>query len=182
MHARCGGSVLCHVMRHMCKRRIATCTGPLSLILEIGKPLFSTILHSTNTAQRSVTQSKFNCCKAQTCDGAELGKRCRAHSRKRVLLGWQGEAQGSLAARAAAHHLIIRARKQATATPKPTLPMAAARSASFSCRGVSSSPAPPTSAMVRPHSLDVPVATTSSRPLPSLTWHTRRTEVAAVGV
>ena len=59
-------------------------------------------------------------------------------------------------------------KKQMTATTKPSLPMAVASQPSFSCRGVLPT-SPTTSAMVRPHSLFSPTASTSMRPLPSVT-------------
>ena len=46
----------------------------------------------------------------------------------------------------------------------------AARYPWLTCSGVSPT-SPTTSAMVRPHSLFSPTATTSMRPLPSVTWH-----------
>lgn len=66
-------------------------------------------------------------------------------------------------------HLMSRAAKQQMATPKPTLPTVLATQVSFTCSGVSSSPASPTSAMVLPHSEFSPTATTMSLPLPSET-------------
>ena len=55
-----------------------------------------------------------------------------------------------------------------TATTRPSFPMALASTPSFSWRGVSTD-SPWTSAMVRPHSLLGPTASTSTRPLPSVT-------------
>ena len=67
-----------------------------------------------------------------------------------------------------AAHLTNSTTKQMTPTPRPTLPMAVASTLSASCSGVGAASVA-TSAMVRPHSLSLPTASTSRRPLPSVT-------------
>mmetsp|Transcript_18102 Transcript_18102/g.45570 ORF Transcript_18102/g.45570 Transcript_18102/m.45570 type:complete len:242 (-) Transcript_18102:610-1335(-) len=66
-------------------------------------------------------------------------------------------------------HLMNSARKHTTATVTPNLEILVAKSLSCSCSGVMSSPASLTSAMVRPHSLSGPTATSRMRPAPSFT-------------
>jgi len=67
------------------------------------------------------------------------------------------------------HHLTSKAMKQQIATPNPIFPTVLATTVSFSCNGVSSSPASPTNCMVLPHSECRPTATRRMVPLPSET-------------
>ena len=98
------------------------------------------------------------------CGGHRAGGVCASAAQAAARAGQQWRL---CAARSALPCLMSSTKKQTSATQKPSLPMAVASQPSFSCSGVSPT-SPTTSAMVRPHSLCSPTASTSMRPLPSV--------------
>ena len=146
-NARPGGAVLVRVR----PRRLDTCTPGVGCLLSarpLACPQTSTsgFLAAPDQPQRSVSHAEPE-----------------AWHRSARL---RGAARGSGAT--AGPRRMSSTAKQTPPTSRPTLPIAAASRPSASCSGVSCASLA-TMAMVRPHSLRPPTASTSSRPLPSVT-------------